>query len=178
MILKTTKMKYKINLFAILFSSFLFAQVSTTRINDFRLGMKKTELEKIIGKTIQLKLSDGYPIENSHIVHKGIVYEVSFNKHYDDNGNESKDFIIHSVTSRDRSLKTLSGISLGSTFDEVLNKYKNNNISIYDSWDDNGNRDKSGRRFVIDDYDFGSQLMILIKNGKVTEFYISYNEGC
>ncbi|HEY4539171.1 MAG TPA: hypothetical protein VIG94_04050 [Faecalibacter sp.] len=154
------------------------AQVSTTRINEFRLGMKKSELEKIVGKTISVKLNEGYPMETSHVVYKGIVYEVNFSKAYDDNGNELKDFTIYSVTSQDRTLKTLSGISIGSSFDEVLNKYKNNNISIYDSWTENSTRDKSTRLFSINDDEAGTQLILTIKNGRVSEFYVSYNEGC
>ena len=171
-------MKNYITLLAFVLSTLTFAQVSTTRMNDFKIGMKKSDLEKIIDKTIQVKLNEGYPSEASHVVFKGIVYEVYFNKSYDDNGNELKDYTIYSITSRDRTLKTLSGITIGSSFDEVLNKYKNNNISIYDSWNEDSTRDKSTRMFSIDDYDAGTQLVITIKSGKVTEFYVSYKEGC
>lgn len=171
-------MKFKLLLFALFSIITLQAQVSTTRINDFRLGMKKSELEKIIGKTITIKLNDGYPIESTHVVHKGVVYEVNFAKAYDDSGNELNDFTIYSVMSKDKTLKTLSGIGIGSSFDEVLNKYKNNNISIYDSWKEDGGRDKSIRNFSINDYDAASQLLLTIKNGNVIEFYVSYNEGC
>lgn len=171
-------MKIKLLLFTFFSFISLQAQVSTTRINEFRLGMKKSEIEKIIGKSISIKLNEGYPIEASHMVYKGIVYEVNFTKSYDDKGNELNDFTLYSILSADRTLKTLSGISIGSSFDEVINKYKNNNISIYDSWEEGGSRDKTKRMFSINDYDEGTQLILTIKNGKVTEFYVSYNEGC
>ena len=171
-------MKIKLLFLTLICCIGLNAQVSTTRINEFRLGMKKSEIEKLIGKSIQLKMNEGYPSEASHVVYKGIVYEVFFNKAYDDNGNELKDFTIYSVTSQDRTLKTLSGISIGSTFDEVINKYKHNNITIYDYWTEESTKDKKVRIFTINDFDAATQLMLTIKNGKVSEFHVSYNEGC
>lgn len=173
-------MKYTINLIAFFCTTFLFAQVSTTRINDFKIGMKKSELEKIIGKTINVKLPDGYQADAANVVYKGVVYEVYFSNQYDDNGNQLKDMQLASVKSKDKSLKTLSGIGIGIgyTLYEVLEKYKDNNIEISDSWDDNGNRIKTERYFTINDYDAGTYLMLTLKNGKVVEFYVGYNEGC
>ena len=156
----------------------LNAQVSTSRMNEIRLEMNKSELEKIIGKSIPLKLNDGSPSGLTHLVFKGVVYELNFTKAYDDSGNAINDFMVYSISSRDRSLKTLSGISIGSSFDEVLNKYKNYNISIRDSWDENGKRVKTTRRFVVEDYDSGTYLMFTIQNGKVIEMSVGHNEGC
>ena len=177
-ILNFKKMKKLINLFAILFSTLIFAQVSTTRINDFKLGMKKSELEKIIGKSINVKMPDGYQVDAANVVYKGVVYEVYFSNEYDDNGNQLKDMQLSSVKSKDKSLKTLSGIGIGSTLSELIEKYKDNNIEISDSWDYNGNRTKTTRYFNINDYDAGTYLHITLKNGRVTEFYVGYNEGC
>jgi len=171
-------MRKLINLFAILFSTLIFAQVSTTRINDFKIGMKKTDLEKIIGKKINIKLTDGYPTDATNIVYKGIVYEVNFSKAYDDNGNELDEYTIYSVGSKDKSLKTLSGIGIGSSISELIEKYKDNNIEISDSWDDNGNRIKTTRYFNINDYDAGTYLHMTLKNGRVSEFYVGNQEGC
>jgi len=140
--------------------------------------MKKSDIEKIIGKSIQLKLTDGYPSEPSNLVYKGIVYEVNFSKNYDENGNESKDYVVYSVSSKDKTLKTLSGIGIGSTLSELIEKYKDNNIEISDSWVDNGNRTKSIRYFNINDYDAGTYLHMTLKNGHVTEFYVGSQEGC
>lgn len=172
-------MKKIINLFALLFSTFIFAQVSTTRINDFRLGMKKSELEKIIGKQINIKLEDGYPSGPTHVVYKGVVLEIFFNNSYDDSGNQLNDYTIYSVSSKDKSLKTLSGIGIGNSLDDLIGKYKDNNIEISDSWDENGKRVKTKRYFTINDYDAGTYLMFTLQNGKVIDIYTSYKkEGC
>jgi hypothetical protein len=155
-----------------------FAQVSTTRINDFRLGEKKSDLERLMGKSINVNFNEyGYMENPVNVVYKGVVYELFFSSSYDDNGNELNDYFLYSVRSKDKTLKTLSGIKVGSTFDELLNKFKDYNIEINDSWDDNGNRTKTERLFTINDYDTGTYLVFKLKNGKVTEFFVSNNEG-
>lgn len=171
-------MKNYITLLAFVLSTLTFAQVSTTRINDFKLGMKKSDLEKIIGKTINVKMPDGYQVDPTNVVFKGVVYEVYFSNQYDDNGNLLNDMQLYSVKSKDKSLKTLSGIGIGSSISELIEKYKDNNIEISDSWDDNGNRIKTTRYFNINDYDAGTYLHMTLKNGRVTEFYVSNQEGC
>ena len=171
-------MKNTINLIALFCSTLIFAQVSTTRINDFKLGMKKSELEKLIGKPINVKFDDDRPPELTNIVFKGIVYELYFMSGYDENGNRLNDMELYSVKSKDKSLKTLSGIGIGSSISELIEKYKDNNIEISDSWDDNGKRTKTTRYFNINDYDAGTYLQMTLKNGRVTDFYVGNQEGC
>jgi len=172
-------MKKIYSIIALLLTIFSLAQVSTTRINEFKLGEKKSELEKIIGKPIHITLDEyNYPSNPSNVVYKGVVYELYFSPSYDDEGNVSNEYMLNSVRSKDKTLKTLSGIKIGSSFDELINKFKDYNIEINDSWNDNGNRIKTERLFTINDYDAGTYLVFTLKNGKVTEFYVGYNEGC
>jgi len=171
-------MKNYITLFAFVLSTIAFAQVSTTRINDFKIGAKKSEVEKIIGKKINVNLDNGYPTDPANIVYKGVVYEVFFTTAYDEEGNQLNDLQINSVTSRDKSLKTLSGIGVGNSMHNLIEKYKDNNIEVSDSWDENGNRVKTKRYFTINDYDAGTYLMFTLQNDKVVEFHVGYNEGC
>ena len=57
-------MKNLLLLFAILITTFTSAQVSTTRINDIRLGMSQSELEKVLGKKIKIPVNEnGYPVD-------------------------------------------------------------------------------------------------------------------
>jgi hypothetical protein len=154
----------------------LQAQVSTTRINDIKLGMSKTELEKAIGQKIKLQLNEnGYPDGESTVVSKGITYKVVFSS----DGESGNNFKVYTVKSSDSSLKTLSGIKIGSSLDELLSKYKNLNISIYDGYEDkSGNRTKAFRYFNVEDYDAGTILQFKLVNGKVSSFDVMYNEGC
>ncbi|MBO6212443.1 hypothetical protein [Algoriella sp.] len=158
---------------------FLQAQVSTTRINDIKLGMKLTELEKLTGQKFKLKLNEyGYPDGDLTIVSKGITYKVGFMS----NGEDASptNLTVYTIKSSDSSLKTLSGIKIGSSLDELISKYKNLNISIYDGYDDKTDkRTKAFRYFNIEDQDSGSMLQFYLVNDKVTSFDVMYNdEGC
>lgn len=154
------------------------AQVSTTRINDVKLGMKLSELEKLIGQKVKVKLNEnGYPDDDVTIVSKGVTYKV--NLIGDGESTSLANFKIYTVKSSDSSLKTLSGIKVGSSLDELLSKYKNLNISIYDGYDDKGEkRTKAFRYFNIEDYDAGTLLQFKLVNDKVVSFDVMYNEGC
>ena len=115
----------------------LQAQVSTTRINDIKIGAKKSEIEKIIGKKVNVKLNEyGYSDTPTSIVYKGMVYEVYFTPGYDENGNELKDLVSTTITANHSSLKTLSGITIGSSLNDLVDKYKDYNIKIYDGYDE------------------------------------------
>ncbi|MDH1883825.1 MULTISPECIES: hypothetical protein [Empedobacter] len=156
----------------------LQAQVSTTRINDVKLGMKLSELEKLTGQKFKLKLNEyGYPEDDLTIVSKGVTYKVGLTSNGDGNG--SNNLTVYSVKSTDSSLKTLSGIKVGSSLDELLSKYKNLNISIYDGYDDKTDkRTKAFRYFNVEDQDAGSILQFKLVNDKVASFDVMYNEGC
>lgn len=154
------------------------AQVSTTRINDVKLGMKLSELEKLTGQKFKIKLNEyGYPEGGITVVSKGITYKVELMQSGESNG--VNNLTIYNVKSTDSSLKTLSGIKIGSTLDELVSKYKNLNIQIYDGYDENTEkRTKALRYFNIEDYDSGSLLQFKLVNDKVVSFEIMYNEGC
>ncbi|MCA4783117.1 hypothetical protein IF125_12775 [Empedobacter stercoris] len=154
------------------------AQVSTTRINDIKLGMKLSELEKLTGQKFKLKLNEyGYPDGDLTIVSKGITYKVGLTQNGESNGADN--LTIYMIKSSDSSLKTLSGIKIGSTLDELLSKYKNLNIEIFDGYDEKTEkRTKAFRYFNIEDYHNASILQFYLVNDKVVSFDVMYNEGC
>lgn len=156
----------------------LQAQVSTTRINDVKLGMKLAELEKLTGQKFKLKLNEyGYPDGDLTIVSKGVTYKVGLTTNGENEGANS--LTVYSVKSSDSSLKTLSGIKVGSSLDELITKYKNLNISIFDGYDEKAEkRTKAFRYFNVEDYDNGSILQFYLVNDKVVSFDVMYNEGC
>lgn len=154
--------------------AFTQAQVSTMRINDIKLGMSKTEVEKLIGKKIIIKLSEyNYPEDAVNIVHKGIAYSIFFN--YDG----EKTFNVTNITSKDPSLKTLSGVKYGDSLETLFNKYKGYNFRVYQLWDHNSEkRDPNQRVFSIEDGDNGSSLDFTLKNNKIVSYSVMYVEGC
>ncbi|WP_313376556.1 hypothetical protein [Chishuiella sp.] len=169
----------KLLLITTLFISFYgIAQVSTTRINDIKLGMKFSELEKLTGQKFKLKLNEyGYPEEDLKIVFNGITYTIMLST----NGEQgvSNGLYVYRIKSSDSTLKTLSGAKIGSSLDELISKYKNYNISIFDGYDEKTDkRTKALRYFNVEDYDAGSLLQFNIVNGRVISFEVTYNEGC
>lgn len=154
------------------------AQVSTTRINDVKLGMKLSELEKLTGQKFKLKLNEyGYPDGDLTIVSKGVTYKVGLTLNGESAGQET--LTIYSIKSSDSTLKTLSGIKIGSSLDELISKYKNLNIEIFDGYDENTEkRTKAFRYFNVEDYDAGTLLQFKLVNDKVVSFDVMYNEGC
>ncbi|WP_313580154.1 hypothetical protein [Chishuiella sp.] len=171
-------MKKLLLITALFISFFGIAQVSTTRINDIKLGMKFSELEKLTGQKIKLKLNEyGYPADDLTIVFKGITYKILLTT----NGEEgvANNFYVYRVKSSDSTLKTLSGVKIGSSLDELISKYKDYNISIFDGYDEKTDkRTKALRYFNVEDFDAGSILQFNIVNGKVISFEVTYNEGC
>ena len=157
----------------------LQAQISTTRINDIKLGMKLSELEKVIGQKVKMKLNeDGYPEDPVTVVSKGVTYKISLSSTGEEGANASK-LSVYMIKSSDSSLKTLSGIKVGSTLDDLISKYKNLNISIFDGYDEKTDkRTKAFRYFNVEDYDAGSILQFNLVNDKVVSFDLMYNEGC
>ncbi len=163
-------MKKIIFILSLAISSFAFSQVSTTRINDIKLGMKQSELEKVINKKIKIPLDEYGNPSNFKLAHNGVTYTLYF-------WQIENDFQVGSITANDSSLKTLSGIKKGSTLDELWSKYKNYNIKIYQGWEDDS-ASKRQRYFIVEDYDAGSALSIELNDNKVVGFSVSYNEGC
>lgn len=166
----------KIKLLILLFMGFFVgqAQVSTMRINDVKLGMTKASLETLIGKKIPLKLNEyDYPEGETKIVYKGIPYTIHFGYM------NEKDFTVSYISSKHASLQTLSGIKLGDSIETLFNKYKSMNFRVYQVWDlETEKRDPNQRIFSIEDYDNGSTLDFKLKNNKIIEFSVMYNEGC
>lgn len=163
-------MKNLLLLFAILITTFTSAQVSTTRINDIRLGMSQSELEKVLGKKIKIPVNEnGYPVDEYVFTHNSVTYSLYFWETDDD-------LKISYISSNNGSLKTLSGITKGSSLEELWSKYKNYNIRIYNQWSEDG-FSKDERSFEIMDYDNGSSLGIHLENNKVTGFTVGYTEG-
>lgn len=170
----------KIFFTAALFAGFfLQAQVSTTRINDFKLGMKLGEIEKVTGQKLKLKYNEhGYPDAPYTLVYKGVTYKINFSLNGEE-GALGEKIYAYMIKSSDTSLKTLSGIKVGSTLDELISKYKNLNITIFDGYDDKTDkRTKAFRYFNVEDYDAGTVLQFRLVNDKVTSFELYYNEGC
>lgn len=168
------------NLFILIFvfvSSQIFAQISTTRMDDFRLNMTLPELEKTLGKKVELTKDENQYNYIYKTNHKGNDFEFLFYELTDENGRSYMNLFQISTTSS--KIKTLSKVGVGNTLDELWNVYKNYTISIWNQWDEKTETyHKDNRVFQLYDNDNGNVLYFDIKNNKVVKISLGMNEGC
>lgn len=170
-------MKKSLFLLLLLISVISFAQISTTRMNEMRLNNTLQEVEKALGKKLEIakKVDDYY--YTIKINDKGSDFELSFVETTDDNGRTI--YLLHQIVTKSSNIKTLSKIGVGSSLDDLLRAYKNYTISIWSSWDEKTEKtSKTNRTFQLSDHDFGSVIYFELVNDKVTEVTLGIFEGC
>lgn len=175
-------MKYLPTLLFILFFQFANSQntiVTMNGIGDIKVGMKKAELEKIIGhqvKLVKLLRQDDWERDTLNFIHKDIAYQVIMDKNYNE---EDPGFIVYEVKSMGKGLITRSGISIGDDKMKVINTYKDYTLQVMPDLEKDLIQ-KSKTRSVI--WLFGEEsgmvIIFYLKNDKVTGFSVMFNEGC
>lgn len=152
----------------LLFSIIGNAQISTTRMNELKIGMRVSEILKLYGNK-PAAIAEGYDIK---ITVKGIDYLVSIGNGY--LSKNEQDVYINSISTKNKNLKTLSGLGVGSSLEDLWKAYSGKyNVLLSKS-------DQNMREFKIDDRDNGTLLNFKLKNEIVTEIELnSYNpEEC
>ncbi|WP_313580152.1 hypothetical protein [Chishuiella sp.] len=161
----------KINLFLVGFvvsTIFCSAQISTTRMNDFKIGMFPSDLFKLIGnKAAAIAIDTEFSIVN-----KGIEYTLYVGDGY--LSGENGGAYLKSISTKSKNIKTLSGLGIGSTLDDLWNAYSTKYYVFI-------NKEIEGiRSFSIQDEQNGTILTFELINGRVDKIEInSYNpEEC
>ncbi|MGV0753880.1 hypothetical protein [Empedobacter brevis] len=151
-----------------LLSAFGFAQISTTRMNEFKIGMRPAEIMKLLGNKPVALANES----EKNISLKGIHYTI-----YIGSGYLSKtegDAYVNSISTSSKNIQTLSGIGVGSSLEDLWKVYSTKyNVFL--------NRSENNlREFRIDDKENGTILLFDLKNEIVTKITInSYNpEEC
>ncbi len=156
---------------------FSFAQISTTRMNDIRIGSALTEVETALGKKLEISKKQDDWLYKTRINHKGSEFELGFSEYMDEN-DQSK-IELFEINTESASLKTLSKIGIGNSIDDLLKAYKNYNISVWATWDESTeNYSTTERVFQLNDYDAGTVLYFYLRNNKVYKITLSFFEGC
>jgi hypothetical protein len=173
----------------LLFCVALFSQdvlVTTSKLGPFALGQKLAEVEKIIVKKIDKKLIEKSFTEirsTIKVTVDSIEYELAFSKEYDKNGMDTKGYIVQSIFCKNQRVKTKSGMALGWNKFDVLKRLESLNTDFeyrkLKKYTDDG-KTQTGYYESICIFDGSSNkvLYFTIENNVVTEFQISYDEGC
>ena len=162
-------MKTKIALVGFFLLSIVgFGQISTTRMNELKIGMRPSEVLKLLGKKPAAIVDEG----ETKITLKGIDYTIEIRSGY--LSKTENDTYLSSISTTSKNIKTLSGIGIGSTLEDLWKAYS----SKYNVFLDKSNN--NNREFRIDDRENGVILTFSLKNEIVTTIRLSsYNpEEC
>ncbi|MGB3453949.1 MAG: hypothetical protein WBA59_08980 [Moheibacter sp.] len=156
------------------------AQITTGRINDIRLNKTQEEIEKTIGQKLKLK-SDEYDwLSYAEINHKGIQLKLGFVKLTTEEGT-AENYTLYEIRTSSPNIKTLSGIGVGSSLDELWNTYKKDfNLSVWFLWDDDiQDISKKKRMFELTGLEEYTVIRFYLDNDKITEIVVAVSEdGC
>lgn len=166
----------------LVFSLLSFAQtptVSMAGIGDIKLGMKKTEIEKLLNQKLQLphltaKDSDYYQ-DTVHINYKGMEADVMFQKEY--NENDKYDIVVWEVRSNSPQLKTKSGVGIGDDKYRIISTYEGYIIWIMPQYENDYTVKSKTKSSVWLHGDNASIIIFYLDNNKITGMSVTYFEG-
>lgn len=145
-----------------------FGQISTTRMNELKIGMRPSEVLKLLGNK-PVAIAD----ENeTKITLRGIDFTIEIRSGY--LSKTENDTYLSSISTRSKNIKTLSGIGIGSSLEDLWKAYSSKYNVLLDKSNNNN------REFRIDDRENGVILSFSLKNEIVTTIGLSsYNpEEC
>jgi hypothetical protein len=160
-----------------IFSISASAQISTTRMNEMRLNNTLAEVEKALGKKLEIaKKVDDY-FYTIKINDKGSDFNLSFIENSDENGRTY--YSLYEISTKSTQIKTLSKVGIGSSLDDLWKAYKNYNINLWNNWDEKTEKYSTKERtFQLSDFDAGTVIYFELENDKVVGVTISVHEGC
>src|SRR4051812_10476725 len=89
--------------------------VTMNGIGDFRIGMKKAEVEKLIGQPLKLvnliKKAEEWNRDTIDLVYKDVQYQLILDKDYIND--KRQDIILYEIKTNSPNLKTKSGVGIG-----------------------------------------------------------------
>ncbi len=169
------KILYTVLLFPV--TILLNAQISTTRMNDLKLGMTLSEAESKTGQSLELSKGEEDWAYNTKIIQKGTEFILRFIENSGDD--DSIHYSLYEIETSSENIKTLSKIGVGNTLDDLWKAYKNYNISVWKSWDsETETYSERERIFQLEDLDAGTVLYFYLRNNKIYKISLNYFEGC
>lgn len=152
--------------------------ISTMRMGPFKLNMYKTDVEKITGTPLVAIDKDDY-LDTVKVVYNNSNYTLVFNREYNENDHAPIKMKLYSIISTNTTLKTKSGIGLGSTKAQILAAYDKFDINIYNDYQykDKKNAKDKIQYITLQDFDAGTQIMFTTENRVVTGMIVSIYEG-
>ncbi len=177
---------YTKELLTVLFACISFTLVAQTGnytvnmkgIADFKIGMKKTEVEKLLGQPLKLKnllIKDEWTRDT--ILHKYKELDISlvFDKQFvEDNKTE---IVLWQAFSSSPLIKTPSGITIGDDKIKIITTYDGYTIHIAPDYEDNFTvKSKTKSTVYLYGDEGGNQICFYLDKNKVYAIGVSYME--
>jgi hypothetical protein len=153
--------------------------VTMAGIGDIRLGMKKTDFEKLLNQSFSLPhltaKNEDYYQDTIHINYKGIDADVIFQKQYSEN--DKYDLAVWEIKSNSPQLKTKSGIGIGDDKYKIISTYEGYTIWIMPEYENNYTVKSKTKSTIWLHGDNGNVIVFDLDNNKVTSMRVTYFEG-
>lgn len=161
----------------------LVAQTATYTVNmkgiaDFKIGMKKAEVEKLLGQPVKLKnllIKDEWTRDTILYKYKDLDISLVFDKQFiDDNKSE---IVLWQAFSSSLLIKTPSGITIGDDKIKIVTTYDGYTIHIAPDYENNFTvKSKTKSTVYLYGDDSGNQICFYLDNNKVYAIGVSYIE--
>lgn len=155
-------------------------QVSSAGIGEIKINMTLEQVEKITGQTISLKKNseENYAMDTAVVTYKGVQVTIEFLETTEGENNKPVRKV-YGLEASHPSLKTRSGIELGSDKFEIVKKLDGMYLELQPHWRYDGKPDKKKYSLLrLTDGDNGTELLMFFEDNKLTGFKISVYEGC
>lgn len=152
--------------------------ISTMRMGPFKINSYKAEVEKITGsKLVAIDKDDYY--DTVKVSYNSSNYTLVFSNEYNQDPNAVLKMRLVAILSDNTTLKTKSGIGLGSTKAQILAAYDKFDISIYNDYQykEKKNAKDKIQYVTLQDYEAGTQIMFTTNNRVVQQIMVAIYEG-
>ncbi|HRI19493.1 MAG TPA: hypothetical protein PLA68_01005 [Panacibacter sp.] len=164
----------------ILFSVNLTAQTSGYKVTmngiaDFKIDMKKAEVEKLLNQPVKLKnllSKDEWMMDTIVYKYKDLDVSLIFTKQYiDDN---KSDIVLWGIMSSSPLIKTPSGISVGDDKIKIVTIYDGYRMLISPDYEnDNTIKSKTKSTVYLYSDDSGNQIVFHLEHNKIYSIAVS-----
>ena len=150
--------------------------ISTVRIGDIRINDSVQSIEKKLGIKLKMKApTEEYGLHTAMVMQYDAPVKLSF---YKSDYENKISYSLSSISTKSAALKTVSGMGVGNTYEELFNTYKDKDFESFTDYEN-----KKLRYFVINDNDekngLYTSLTFTIENDIVIEVSIAYGgDGC
>jgi transposase len=152
--------------------------VTPNSVGALKMGMKKAELEKLLGKKIILKNlldKEGYS-DTIKTKYKNIDVALYLERFYIEE--EKYDIVLQGIKTSSPLCKTKAGIGIGDDKIKIITAYENNSLYIWPEYEDEEYTRRSKTKSVITVYDdkTGNSIIFYLFNKKVTAVEVTYSQ--